>query len=103
MCVCVCVCTRMCVSTLLPSHVQLFVTLWTVACQAFLSMGFPRQDYWNGLPFPSPGDLPDPGMELESPESPSLAGGFFTTEPPGSHVITMYMGMLGCTVVSHPL
>ena len=52
---------RMCMSTLLPSHVQLFVTLWTVVCQALLSMGFPRQDYWNGLLFPSPGDLPDPG------------------------------------------
>ena len=44
------------------------------------SMGFPRQEYWNGLPFPSPGDLPDPGNE---PTSPALAGGFFTTEPPG--------------------
>ena len=43
-------------------------------------MGFPRQAYWSGLPFPSPEDLPDPGMELTSP---ALAGGFFTTEPPG--------------------
>ena len=43
-------------------------------------MGFPRQEYWSGLPFPSPGDLPDPGMELASP---ALAGGFFTTEPTG--------------------
>ena len=42
-------------------------------------MGFPRQEYWSGLPFPSPGDLPDPGIE---PMSPALAGGFFTTEPP---------------------
>ena len=58
-----------------------FVTLWTVACQAPLSMEFPRQEYWNGLPFPSPGDLPDdPGIELATP---ALAGGFFTTEPPG--------------------
>ena len=40
---------------------------WTVACQAPLSMGFSRQEYWNGLPFPSPGDLPDPGIEPESP------------------------------------
>ena len=51
----------------------------TVAGQAPLSMGFSRQEYWSGLPFPSPGDLPDPGIE---PMSPVLAGGFFTTEPP---------------------
>ena len=43
-------------------------------------MGFPRQEYWSGLPFPSPGDLPDPGT---IPASPALAGGFFTAEPPG--------------------
>ena len=57
-----------------------FVTPWTVACQAPLSMGFPRQEYWNGLPFPSPGDLPEPGIE---PMSSALAGRFFTTELPG--------------------
>ena len=45
----------------------LFVTPWPVACQASLSMRFPRQEYWNGLPFPSPGDLPDPGIEPGSP------------------------------------
>ena len=45
------------------SRVQLFVTPWTVAYQAPLSMGFSRQYYWSGLPFPSPGDLPDPGIE----------------------------------------
>ena len=45
-----------------------------------LSVGFSRQEYWNGLPFPSPGDFPDPGIE---PSSPALAGGFFTIEPPG--------------------
>ena len=56
------------------------VTAWTIACQAPLSMGFPRQEYWSLLPFPSPRDLPDPGIE---PASPELAGGFFTTEPPG--------------------
>ena len=43
-------------------------------------MGFPKQEHWSGLPFPSPGDVPDPGMELESP---ALAGRFFTPEPPG--------------------
>ena len=46
-------------------------------------MGFPRQEYWSRLPFPSPGDLPDPGIELVSPASPTFAGRFFTTEPPG--------------------
>ena len=55
------------------------VTPWTVARQAPLSMGFSRQEYWNRLPFPSAGDLSDPGDE---PVSPALAGGFFTTEPP---------------------
>ena len=48
------------------SHVWLFAITWTVACQAPLSMGFSRQEYWSGLPFPSPGDLPDPGTELPS-------------------------------------
>ena len=52
----------------------------TVAHQALLSMGFSRQEYWRGLPFPPPGDLPDPGIKCTSP---ALAGGFFTTEPPG--------------------
>ena len=62
------------------SHIQLLVTLWIVALQAPLSIGFSRQEYWNGLSFPPPGDLPHPGIE---PASPALAGGFFTTEPPG--------------------
>ena len=54
------------------SHVRLFATLWTVAHQALLSMGFSRQEYWSRLPFPPPGDLPDPGTEPESPVSPVL-------------------------------
>ena len=54
-------------------------TPWTVACQAPLSMGFSRQENWSGLPFPSPGDLPDPGIEPLSVRSPALASGFFTT------------------------
>ena len=62
------------------SHVQLFVTAWTVTHQSPLSVGFPRQEYWSGLPCPRPRDLPDPGIE---PTSPALAGGFFTTEPSG--------------------
>ena len=55
-------------------------TPWPVAHQAPPSMGFSRHAYWSGLPFPPPGDLPDPGIE---PASPALAGGFLTTEPPG--------------------
>ena len=51
---------------------------WTVARQAPLSMGFPRQEYWSGLPFPPPGDLPDPGIESTSVMSSALAGRFFT-------------------------
>ena len=65
------------------SRVQLFVTPWTVTCQAPLSMGFFRPDYWSGLPLASPGDLPDPGIK---PTSPALAGGFFTTEPLGKSI-----------------
>ena len=53
---------------------------WAVAFQAPLSMGFPRQEYWSGLPFPSPWDLPNPGIK---PASPELANGFFTAKPPG--------------------
>ena len=53
------------------SHVRLFATPWTVAHQASLSLGFPRQEYWNGLPFSPPGDLPDPGIK---PAFPALAG-----------------------------
>ena len=61
-------------------RVQLFVTSWTVARQAPLSVGFPRQGYWSGLPFPPPGDLPKPGIKLVSP---AMTGIFFTTDPPG--------------------
>ena len=72
MCVYVCVCVL--------SHVQLFVTSWTVARQALLSMGFFRQEYWSGLPFPSPGDLSDPGIE---PQSAALQADALPSEPPG--------------------
>ena len=96
--VCVCVCVCVCVfhnllltSSLLQSgkasvlvvHVnslRLFAGSWTVACQAPLSMGFSRQEHWNGLPFPSPEDLPDPGTE---PGSPTLQADSFLSEPPG--------------------
>ena len=69
--VCVCVCVF--------NHVWLCDTPWTKACQALMSMEFSRQEYWSGLPFPSPGDLPDPGIEPTSPMFPVLAGRPFTT------------------------
>ena len=75
----------------LLSGVWLFAAPWTVVCQAPLSMEFFRQEYQNGLPFPSAVDLPDPGIKTGSP---ALAGGFFTTEPPGksSSVFTISKG-----------
>ena len=66
------------------SHVQLFVTPWTVTYQAPWSMGFSRQEYWSGLPFPSPGDLPNPGIERGSP---ALQAGALLSEPPGKATI----------------
>ena len=63
----------------LLSHVRLFAAPWTVAHQVPLSMEFSRQEYWNGFPFPSPGDLPEPGIQLTSLASPALAGRSFTT------------------------
>ena len=65
----------------LLSPVQLFATPWTVAHQASPSMGFSRQESWSGLPFPSPGDLPNPGIE---PRSPMLQADALTSEPPGN-------------------
>ena len=62
------------------SRVRLFATPWTVAYQALPSMGFSRQECWSGLPFPSPGDLPDPGIE---PGSPALQADALPSEPPG--------------------
>ena len=82
---CVYVYISMCITSML-SQVQLFVTLWIVARQAPLSMGFSRKEYWSGLLFPSPGDLLNPGIEPMSLVSPALAGGFFTTEPPGKPI-----------------
>ena len=61
-----------------------FATPQTLAGQAHLSMEFPRQEYWSGLTFPTPGDLPDPGIESVSPAYLALASGFFTTVPPGN-------------------
>ena len=72
---------QVCVCAQSLSHVQLFETLWAEIHQTLLSMGFSRQGYWNGLLFPPPGDLPNPGIELASPASPALTDRFFTTEP----------------------
>ena len=65
------------------SHVRLFAAPWFAAHQATLCMKFLRQEYWSGLPLPTPGDLPDSGTEPVSPAAPGLADGFFTTEPSG--------------------
>ena len=73
------------------SRVQLLATPGTVAHQVPLSTGFPRQEYWSGLPFPTPGDRPDPGIELVSPVS---AGGLFTIKP---------LVQFSCSVVSDSL
>ena len=64
----------------LLSRVRLFATPWTVACQAALSIGFSRQEYWSGVPLPSPGDVPNPGIE---PRSPTLQADAITSELPG--------------------
>ena len=80
------------------SCVRLFVTPWTVACQVPLSMGFSRQENWSGLPFPSPGDLSDPGME---PMSPALAGKFFTSESPGKPLVIILVSRLVCLQQIH--
>ena len=72
----------------LLSHVQHFATPWTVAYQAPQSMEFSRQEYWSGLPFPSPGDLPNPGIE---PGSPTLQADTLPSEPPGKrHLVFFY-------------
>ena len=77
------VAAHLCVCAGSLSHVPLSATLRTIAHQAPLPMGFPKQEYWSGFPFHSPGDLPNPGIEPASPVSLALADRFFTTEPPG--------------------
>ena len=79
----------------------LFVIPWTVSCQAPLSMGFPRQEYWSGLPFPSLGDLSDPGIRHMSLVSPVQAGRFFTTEPPGKAPIPSLLEIFLFLIVIH--
>ena len=75
--------TDNCVCAQSPSPAHLFATLWTVAHQAPLSLGFPRQEFWSGLAFPSPGDLPSPGVELSCPEPPESQEDPFPAEPLG--------------------
>ena len=70
------------------SCVRLFATPWTEAHQAPSSMGFSRQEYWSGLPFPPSGDLPDPGIE---PRSPTLQADAITSEPPGKPTVYLFM------------
>ena len=89
MCVCVwvCVCEMSCVCVCVSSScIQLFVILWTVTSQAPLSIEFSRQEYWNRLLFPSPVDLPNPEIKLESPISPALQADSLTAEPSGKPV-----------------
>ena len=75
----------------LLSHVQLFAISWAVACQVPLSVGFLRQEYWSGLPFPILGDLPDPGIK---PMSPALVRGFFTTESSQKPILCIVVQMV---------
>ena len=78
------------------SRVRLFVTPWTVAYQAPPSMGFSRQEYWSGLPFPSPGDLPNPGIK---PGSPAFQADALTSEPPGKP--STHKMLRECTLRGH--
>ena len=84
----------LCVSVCVLSLVRLFATPWTVARQTPLFTESSRQEYLCGLPFPSPGDLPDPGIESVSLAFLALAGGFFTTEPPEN----CYVLIISCSV-----
>ena len=96
-CVYVCVCTYTCAWVL--SCVQLFVTPWTVAYQAPLSMEFSRQECWNGLPWPPPRDLLDPGIEPTSLAHPALAGTFLTRVSPGRPIRKTLIWKDTCTPV----
>ena len=80
------------------SRVQLFATPQIVAHQAPLFVRFSRQEYQSGLPFPSPGDLPNPGIKPMSQASPALASGFFTTEPPGNYSSNLWRLIFQCHI-----
>ena len=85
------------------SCVQLFATLWTVACQAPLPMGFSRQDYWSALPCPPPGQLPNPGIEPTSLRSPALVTGFFITKPSAAAAAAAAKSLQSCPTLSNPM
>ena len=89
-CVCVCSVAQSCLTLETP---------WTTALQAPLSMGFPRQEYWSGLPFPSTGDLPSPGIKLKSVASPALASGFFAPAPPQCPLLSIESDSEMCCTV----
>ena len=76
-----------------------FVTPWTVAHQLPLSMRFSKQEYWSGVPFPSPRDLPYPGIELKFSVSPALTGRLFTTEPPVESLILMIVNSFRANII----
>ena len=82
------------------SRVRLFVTPWTVAYQASQSMEFSREEYWSGLPFPSPGDLPDPEIK---PGSPTLQADALTSAPPGKPILSIGLIQISPIVTKHLL
>ena len=97
MCGCVCVCVHTCARSV-AQLCQLLATLWTVACQAPLSMGFARQEYWTRLPCPPPGDLPDPRIELASLKSLCRQVSSLPLVPPGSPSVSLNISKsIACT------
>ena len=85
------------------SCVWLFATLWTIAQQAPLSMGFFKQEYWHRLPFPSPGDLPNPGLKLTSPVSPALELDSLPDEPSWKPIFHFAKSLQSCPTVCDPI
>ena len=99
----VCVCVCVCVCMLSHSVVSNSANPWTVAHQTPLSMGFSRQESWSVLPFPTPGDLPNPGTKPMTLVSPELAGGFFTTVPPVKPLPVKRVPLISNNFSLHPL
>ena len=95
MCVHVCVLSHF-------NHVQLFATLWTVAYQALLFMGFSRPEYWSGLPWPSPGHLPKSGIEPTFAAALALQGESLPTEPPGKPIAAAAKSLQSCLTLHDP-
>ena len=84
------------------SRVRLLATPWTEPTRLLCPWDFPRQEHWNGLPSPPPGDLPDPGTEPVTPASPALTGRFFTAEPPGSPQLGLSKAAQSCPTLCDP-